>query len=93
MGSYRVTNVFIDGLITVNSSFGSQPWALTTSKCWKPHQCMICGREIEAGTERMYRPIGNTMNRMHRICTDCVDPEDCIPEGDYYDDDGKGFSI
>lgn len=66
---YRLVTVLSDGLVGLSSEYGRQLWACC--KMRKQHQCTVCKRPFPVGS-KMYRPIGNSYNRMQRICEECI---------------------
>ena len=66
---YRVVAVLSDGLVGLSSQYGRQLWACC--KMRKEHKCQMCERLFYSGS-KMYRPVGNSRNRMQRICAECI---------------------
>lgn len=66
---YRVVAILSDGLVGLSSQYGRQLWACC--KMRKEHKCQACKRVFTIGAE-MYRPVGNSYNRMERICAECI---------------------
>lgn len=59
------------GLIEVSTFYGIQIWVIGNRPGYKDHCCAMCKRNVPKNTERMYRPLESTMNRMQRICEKC----------------------
>lgn len=69
MVEYRLVAVLSDGVVGLSSEYGRQLWACC--KMRKQHICQVCKRSFAVGSE-MYRPVGNSYNRMQRICEECI---------------------
>ena len=66
---YRLVEILGDELIGLSSRYGRQLWA--TVKVRKQHRCQHCEELFPVGS-KMYCPITNGYNRMHRLCEDCI---------------------
>ena len=70
MTEYRLSLIPGDGQALLwSQEYGTQLWA--ECKMRKAHKCAVCGMAYPVGT-KMYRPMTNGYNRMHRICQCCV---------------------
>jgi len=70
---YRIYKHRAEGVVQLHSIYGIQLWLITNTKVRKNHECQMCGRLVVQGLEKMYRPITNGINRMDRICRDCIE--------------------
>jgi hypothetical protein len=73
--SCRLLGVMNDGLIRLDTAdwsynYGKQLWSVVKTR--KIAECVNCDGEISKSTNA-YSPITNGYNRMHRICTTCVE--------------------
>ena len=57
------------GIVGLSSSHGRQMFVCGNLR--KPKPCALCGVALKVG-DRVYRPITNGYNRMHRLCVACV---------------------
>jgi len=57
------------GIVGLSSSHGRQ--LFVCGRLRKPKPCALCGVELKVG-DRVYRPITNGYNRMHRLCVACI---------------------
>lgn len=69
MTIYNFVKAMGFGVVCVKSSFGED--MLTERKLRKDTKCETCGEPLAKGT-RAFGPIGNGMNRMHRVHGKCV---------------------
>ncbi len=67
---YRFIKRMNDGLVGLASSHGHQ--LFTTVKLRKTKPCTLCEVALKSG-DKVYSPITNGYNRMHRICVACVE--------------------
>ena len=51
--------------------YGEQLWCQSNRKARKVHTCVLCDERTDTN-DLLYRPIENTVNRMHRICSLCM---------------------
>ena len=72
-----VKQLFPGSIHVYAPGYGDQQWVLAKNKNRKHQTCKACGKECPSLTEIMYRPLGNTMNRMDRICEKCGDELTC----------------
>lgn len=71
-GGTKIIEVLCDGLIVLSTwKYGEQLWARASRAQRKVHCCVLCGEETTID-DRLYRPISNSLNRMDRICEQCV---------------------
>ncbi len=74
LAKYEIVKRPGDGLLLAQSlEFGVQLWARGSRNGYKAHECAKCLRQVPKNTETMYRPMGNSGNRMMRICRQCGD--------------------
>ena len=71
MGDYRSAERLSDGLILLSSSYGLQLW--TERKLRKPIECRVCEKVLLVGALAYGEAVSRATNRMHRICSFCVE--------------------
>lgn len=71
---YHVTARIGDGLITVTSRYGQQPWVRAQRGTVRPTACCRCRVDMPKGVIA-YRPIANPVNRSDRMCRTCAEPQ------------------
>lgn len=73
---YQIAEKTPWGMVTVMSRYGEQIWMLSNRNVRKDHFCASCYARVLKGSERMYRPLGDPVNRSSRICVRCVEKSD-----------------
>jgi len=71
----RLLGVMNEGLVRMDTAdfsynYGKQLWGIVKTR--KVARCANCDQEIPKASQ-VYSPITNGYNRMHRICTTCVE--------------------
>ncbi len=69
MTNYRIMEVVSPGLVGVTSEYGGQ--LMTERTLRKNTRCETCREPLAKGS-RAFGPVGNGMNRMHRIHARCL---------------------
>lgn len=69
----EVKRKLFDGLVVLATwKYGSQLWVKAAGAQRKVHRCVLCGKRT-IKEDRLYRPLANPINRMHRACESCID--------------------